>query len=56
MKRPIRVLAAVVAITAASFLTATPAPACTRCMRVFTDGNVVVGRSMDWVEDPGSEI
>jgi choloylglycine hydrolase len=25
-------------------------------MRVFGDGTVVVGRSMDWAEDPGSEI
>jgi len=41
---------------AVSLLAAAPASACTRCMRVFADGNVVVGRSMDWVEDPGSEI
>jgi choloylglycine hydrolase len=25
-------------------------------MRVFGDGAVMVGRSMDWVEDPGSEM
>ena len=44
-------------IAAASLLvTATPAEACTRCLKVFADGTVVVGRSMDWVEDPGSEL
>lgn len=35
---------------------AAPAEACTRCLKVFADGTVVVGRSMDWVEDPGSEL
>ena len=33
-----------------------PASACTRCMRTFADGTVIVARSMDWVEDPGSEL
>jgi len=37
-------------------IVATPASACTRCLRVFSDGTAVVARSMDWVEDPGSEI
>jgi choloylglycine hydrolase len=37
-------------------LASTPAEACTRCLKVFADGTVVVGRSMDWVEDPGSEL
>ena len=41
---------------AGSLLATTPAVACTRCMRAFADGTVVVGRSMDWVEDPGSEM
>jgi choloylglycine hydrolase len=44
------------AALAVSVLAATPAAACTRCMRAFADGNVIVGRSMDWMEDPGSEI
>jgi len=47
------------ALTAAAvvcLLAAAPAAACTRCMRVFADGAVIVGRSMDWVEDPGSEL
>jgi penicillin V acylase-like amidase (Ntn superfamily) len=44
------------AALAVSLFSATPAPACTRCMRAFTDGTVIVGRSMDWMEDPGSEI
>lgn len=43
-------------VLAVACLLSTPAFACTRCMRVFADGNVIVGRSMDWVEDPGSEI
>lgn len=30
--------------------------ACTRCLHAFGDGTVVVGRSMDWMEDPGSEV
>jgi penicillin V acylase-like amidase (Ntn superfamily) len=37
-------------------LAAMPAEACTRCLRVFADGTVVVGRSMDWVEDQSSEL
>lgn len=44
------------AALAGSLLATTPAVACTRCMRAFADGTVVVGRSMDWVEDPGSEM
>lgn len=46
-------------ITVTSLLTAlvtAPSHACTRCMRAFADGTVVVARSMDWMEDPGSEI
>ncbi len=46
---------AVIAVAAASLVTM-PASACTRCLHVFADGTVIVGRSMDWVEDPGSEI
>ena len=45
-----------VAASAAGMLSAPPASACTRCLRVFSDGSVIVGRSMDWMEDPGSEI
>jgi penicillin V acylase-like amidase (Ntn superfamily) len=45
-----------VALVTASLLAAAPASACTRCLRVFDDGTVLVARSMDWVEDPGSEI
>jgi penicillin V acylase-like amidase (Ntn superfamily) len=51
---------AVIAVAAASLVTmplaTMPASACTRCLHVFADGAVIVGRSMDWVEDPGSEI
>jgi penicillin V acylase-like amidase (Ntn superfamily) len=45
-----------VAALAAVLLAAGPASACTRCLRVFGDGTAIVARSMDWVEDPGSEI
>ena len=44
------------AAVACSLLAAGVADACTRCMRAFKDGTVIVGRSMDWMEDPGSEI
>jgi len=44
------------AALAVALLVTTPATACTRCMRGFADGSVIVGRSMDWMEDPGSEI
>ncbi len=47
------VLGVAVAVAA---LAAAPATACTRCLRAFADGGVVVGRSMDWMEDPASEI
>jgi penicillin V acylase-like amidase (Ntn superfamily) len=43
-------------ILAAALLVSAPAAACTRCLHTFGDGTVVVGRSMDWLEDPGSEI
>ena len=46
----------IAAVGAAVVLAAAPVAACTRCMRVFGDGTVVTARSMDWVEDPGSEI
>lgn len=45
----------ITAVTAASLL-GPPAAACTRCLHVSADGTVIVGRSMDWMEDPGSEI
>jgi len=50
---PFRVVALVIVVAG---IAAVPAAACTRCMRAFADGTVIVGRSMDWVEDPGSEI
>ena len=56
MKTPATCSRVIVALAAAFLLVARPAHACTRCMRVFGDGAVIVGRSMDWVEDPGSEI
>jgi penicillin V acylase-like amidase (Ntn superfamily) len=50
------VLRALVAVAVAVLNAAPPAAACTRCLHVFDGGTVVVGRSMDWMEDPGSEI
>jgi choloylglycine hydrolase len=44
------------AVLAVSVVAVAPASACTRCLRAFADGTVIVGRSMDWVEDPGSDI
>jgi choloylglycine hydrolase len=41
---------------AALALAALPAAACTRALRAFSDGAVIVARSMDWVEDPHSEL
>lgn len=46
------VLGALVAIA----LVGGAASACTRCLHRFADGRVIVGRSMDWMEDPSSEI
>ncbi|MFM1904588.1 MAG: Choloylglycine hydrolase [Planctomycetota bacterium] len=51
-----RLSIALIVSVLASLLAAHPAAACTRCLHCFADGCVVVGRSMDWVEDPGSEI
>lgn len=49
-----RLLVPLVVIASLSF--ASGAFACTRCLRVFADGTAIVGRSMDWMEDPGSEL
>lgn len=46
----------VVVAAATALLFMAPASACTRCLRMFGDGTVITARSMDWVEDPGSEI
>ena len=32
------------------------ATACTRCVYLGPEGTVIVARSMDWVEDPGTEV
>jgi choloylglycine hydrolase len=56
MKRLLSVRFLLVAAAAFAHVIATPAFACTRCMRVFGDGTVIAARSMDWVENPGSEI
>lgn len=42
------------AVVLAAFAPA--APACTRCVYLGPDATVLVARSMDWVEDPGSEV
>ena len=46
------VLVALVAVA----LVGGAATACTRCLHRFADGRVIVGRSMDWMEDPSSEL
>lgn len=46
----------IISLTIIAGLIASPVVACTRCMHVSTDGTVLVGRSMDWAEDPKSEI
>lgn len=51
-----RFRSSVAAAVVVGLLLAGPAAACTRCLHVFADGTVIVGRSMDWMEDPGSEI
>ena len=56
MKRGTTTRILLVAVAAAGLFAAVPAAACTRCLRVFGDGTALVARSMDWVEDPGSEI
>ena len=56
MHRPGSIRKAIPLGVALVLLGAAPASACTRCLRVFADGAVLVGRSMDWVEDPGAEI
>lgn len=35
---------------------ATAAQVCTRCVYLGPNDTVMVARSMDWVEDPGSEV
>jgi choloylglycine hydrolase len=56
MKRLLSIRFLLAAAAAASQFAGPPASACTRCMRVFGDGTVIAARSMDWVEDPGSEL
>lgn len=55
MHRPVLLALATAAFLGAAMSPAT-ATACTRCLHRFADGRVIVGRSMDWVEDPGSEL
>jgi penicillin V acylase-like amidase (Ntn superfamily) len=44
------------AVLALAFGLTRPAAACTRCLHRCVDDTVIVGRSMDWMEDPKSEI
>jgi penicillin V acylase-like amidase (Ntn superfamily) len=50
--------ASLIALMAASILSAGPAPAaaCTRALYVAKDGTVITGRSMDWGEDMASNM
>jgi choloylglycine hydrolase len=56
MNRSLSIRRSLSLMALAWLLTVGAADACTRCLKVFADGTVVVGRSMDWVEDPGSEL
>lgn len=44
------------ALVISAIASTTAARACTRCVYLGPEGTVVVGRSLDWEEDPGSEI
>jgi choloylglycine hydrolase len=47
----------VVAVTIFGLLFGSPvADACTRCVYLGPNGTVIVARSMDWAEDPGSNL
>ena len=50
------ILCIVCAVVISAIAPTTEAWACTRCVYLGPDGTVVVGRSLDWEEDPGSEI
>lgn len=56
MRRPSLVASLSLIAAVLSWCAPTIAQACTRCMHRFDNGCVIVGRSMDWVEDPGSEV
>jgi len=51
-----RTLAVLMMVSAALAATPRRANACTRCVYLGPDNTVIVARSMDWAEDPGSEI
>lgn len=46
----------VISIIALTIFQSKTALGCTRCLHTGAKDTVVVGRSMDWVEDPGTEI
>ncbi|MFG0332168.1 MAG: linear amide C-N hydrolase, partial [Maioricimonas sp. JB049] len=46
----------VAALAASLLLTPPLADACTRCVYLGPEDTVVVGRSMDWAEDPGTNL
>lgn len=52
----VRLLRAVLCAVVAVVIVGGAASACTRCLHRFADGRVIVGRSMDWMEDPSSEL
>ncbi len=51
-----RYVSIAVGVAACWELTTFPCQACTRCLYVGPGGTVIVARSMDWVEDPGSNL
>lgn len=56
LRHPSIGIAFVATLVAGILLPPAPAGACTRCTYLGGGDTVIVGRSMDWVENPGSEI
>ena len=56
MNRFFATVFALVAAVACSTLATSVADACTRCVYLGPDGMIVVARSMDWAEDPGTNL
>src|SRR5271166_1421971 len=49
-------LTAALVLVACLVLTSLPADACTRCVYIGPNNTVIVARSMDWAEDPGTNL
>ena len=56
MSRFLAIVVALLAAIACSTIAPTVANACTRCVYLGPDGMIIVARSMDWAEDPGTNL